>query len=121
MEPIDAAPMVEYVLAGVDARRICARGFVALAEMARKGQRLPDEGQGIAHLEVWSAAGQTWRITPLGHFAYPAIEIERSRRAAVTRTVCAYGGGMDALDFTASRGFSPDDMRTDKGRWERLH
>ena len=119
MEPEGVTPVIEYVLAGEEAAKVCGRGFAALAAHARKGERAQDE----PGFEVWTWGGRTWRITKADNDAYPAIVAEherrpRSARIDWVRTVCAYGGGIAALNFAAGWGFTADQMRVETGRWE---
>lgn len=120
MEPEGATPVIEYVLAGEDAERICARGFVALAAAARTGQHAPDPQ--VPGFESWTFEGRTWRMTLPDNPAFPALVADRAQaideETKVFRTVCAYSQGLTALDFATDWGFSADEMHVANGRWE---
>jgi hypothetical protein len=117
MEPIDAQPAVEYVLAGVDAETICGRGFIALRAALANAQRQADDKD----MEVYVSVQDRWRVTLPAHPAYPALVVEHNINddaGRAPRTACAYGHGLISLEFVQEQGFSPDEMQTRTARFE---
>ena len=57
--------------------------------------------------------------TPVIEYVLAGIERPAATQGAdPVRTVCAYGGGLSALNFAAAWGFTPDQMHVASGRWE---